>query len=150
MSVTGGGLHLENALLDREQEHIESASTEIEDEDVPLASHLLVEAVGDGSSGRLVNDTEDVETGDGTGVLRGLTMRVVELGGNGDNGVVDGGTEVRLSNFAHLAEDHGGDLLRGLQNQLDRRRKMKDRGHIRIPWSLRGTGPECRACQPCR
>ena len=63
VSVTGGGLHLEDALLDRQQGHIESASTEIEDEDVPLASHLLVEAVGDGSSGRLVDDTEDVEAG---------------------------------------------------------------------------------------
>jgi hypothetical protein len=34
---------------------------------------------------------------------------VVEVGKDGDNGVVDGGAQVRLSSgLLHLEEDHGG------------------------------------------
>jgi hypothetical protein len=34
----------------------------------------------DGCRGRLVDDAEDVEAGDQPGILRGLTLRVVEVG----------------------------------------------------------------------
>jgi hypothetical protein len=44
-------VHLEDALLNGEQRHIERAATKVEDEHVLLAraAGLLVEAVGDGS-----------------------------------------------------------------------------------------------------
>ena len=79
VSVTGGGLDLEDTLLDGQKGHIEGSSTEIEDEDVPLALGLLVETVGNGGGGRLVDDTKDGKTGDSTGVLGGLTLGVVEV-----------------------------------------------------------------------
>ena len=113
VSITGSGLDLKDALLDGQEGNIECTTTKIEDEDVALTLNLLVKAVGDGSSGGLVNDTENVEASDETGVLGSLTLRVVEVGGDSDNGVVDGATEVGLSGLAHLGEDHGGDLLRG-------------------------------------
>ena len=54
---------------------------------------LLVGTAGDGRNSGLVDDTEDdtedVETSDGTGVLGGLTLCVVEVGGDGDDGVGD-------------------------------------------------------------
>lgn len=71
-SVTSGGLHLEDTLLD-------GSSTQIEDEHVMLADGLLAKTVGDADSRRLVGGTEDVETGDGAGFLGGLTLRVVEV-----------------------------------------------------------------------
>jgi len=113
VSVTGGGLDLEDTLLDGEERHIEGTTTEIEDEDVALTLSLLVETVGNGSSSRLVNDTEDVQTGNETSILGGLTLGVVEVGGDGDDSVVDGTTEVRLSSLTHLDQDHGRDFLRG-------------------------------------
>ena len=76
--VTGGGLDLEDTLLDREERYIEGPSTEIEGKGVPLALDLLVETVGDGGGVRLIDNTEDVETSDETSVLDGLTLRVVE------------------------------------------------------------------------
>jgi len=93
--------------------NIEGTTTEIEDEDVALTLNLLVETVGNGGSGGLVDDSENVETGDETGILGSLTLRVVEVGRDGDNGVVDSLTEVRLRSLTHLGEDHGRDLLGG-------------------------------------
>ena len=73
---------------------------------------LLIETVGDISSSGLVDDTEDVKTRDGTSrVLGGLTLRIVEVGGDSDDGVVDGSTKVRLGGLLHLGEDHGRDSL---------------------------------------
>ena len=85
VGVTGGGLDLEDALLDGEERDIEGSSSEVEDEDVALASGLLVETVGDGGGGRLVDDSEDIEAGNGAGVLGGLSLRVVEVGRDGDD-----------------------------------------------------------------
>lgn len=78
MGVTGGGEDLEDAVVDGKERHIESSTTEIVDDDLRLAT-LLVETVGDGGSGRFVDDTENLETGDGTGILGGLTLSVVEV-----------------------------------------------------------------------
>ena len=113
VGVAGGRLDLEDALLDGEERNIKGATTKIEDENVALALNLLVDTIGNGSSGGLVDDAEDVEAGNETGVLGSLTLGVVEVGGDSDNGVVDGATEVGLGNLAHLGEDHGRDLLGG-------------------------------------
>ena len=82
VSVTSGGLDGENATRDVKERNIESTSSEVEDKDVLLGRGLGVKTVGDGSSGGLVDDTEDLEAGNGTRVLGGKTLRVVEVGGN--------------------------------------------------------------------
>ena len=113
VSVAGGRLDLEDTLLNGQEGNIESTATQVENEDIALTLDLLVETVGDGGSSGLVNDTEDVKAGNETGVLGSLTLRVVEVGRDRDNGVVNGATEVGLGGLTHLSEDHGGDLLRG-------------------------------------
>lgn len=113
VGVTGSRLDLEDTLLNGKERDIESTTTKIEDQDVALTLDLLVKTVGNGGSGRLVDDSENIETGDETGILGSLTLRVVEVGGDSDNGVVDSLAEVRLSSLTHLGEDHGGDLLGG-------------------------------------
>lgn len=47
---------------------------------------LLVETVGVGGGGESIDDLEDVETGEGTGVLK---LSVVEVDGDSDDGVGD-------------------------------------------------------------
>lgn len=39
---------------------------------------LLVETIGDGDGGRFVDNREDRETHDGTGIPRGLTLSVAK------------------------------------------------------------------------
>ena len=43
-------------------------------------AYLLVETVSDGGGGGLVDDTQNVKTGDGTGVFGGLALGIVEIG----------------------------------------------------------------------
>ena len=76
MSVSSGGLHLEDTLLNGQQRHIEGATSQIKDEHVLLANRgvLLIKSVGDGSSRRLVDDTHDVETRNHTSILGGLAL----------------------------------------------------------------------------
>lgn len=112
VSVTGSRLDLKDTLLNGQERNIKGTTTEIEDEDVALTLDLLVKTVGDGGSGRLVDDSENVEASDKTGILGSLTLGVVEVGRDGNDSVVDGLTEVSLGGLSHLGEDHGGDLLR--------------------------------------
>ena len=123
VSVTSGGLDLEDTLLDGQERHIESSTTEIEDENVALADGLLVKTVSDSGSGRLVDDTEDVETRDHTSILGSLTLGVVEVGGDSNNGVGESSSEVSLSGLLHLGQNHRRDLLGcellGLSLELD-------------------------------
>ena len=109
MSVTSGGEHLEDTVVNCEDRDIKGATTEIEDNNVLLV--LLVKTVGDSSSGRLVDNTEDLESSDRSSVLSSLSLGVIEVSGHGNNGILDVLTKVVLSDFLHLGEDHSGDLL---------------------------------------
>ena len=73
---------------------------------------FLVEPVRERRRGRLVDDAEDVEPGDLAGVLGRLALRVVEVRGDGDDGVRDRLAEVRLGVGLELLEDHRRDLRR--------------------------------------
>eukprot|EP00756_Hemistasia_phaeocysticola_P042660 Hpha_TRINITY_DN16980_c2_g4::TRINITY_DN16980_c2_g4_i3::g.54336::m.54336 len=98
VGVTRGGLHLEDTPLHRQQGHVESTTAQVEDEDVlallllpglTVLAVLTVQPVGDGGGGGLVDDTQHLESSDGTCVLRRVPLRVVEVGGDGDNGLAD-------------------------------------------------------------
>lgn len=107
--VTVGGLDLDDAVADLEQRHVEGAATEVEDENGLV---VLVQAVGQGGGGRLVDDAQDVQTRDLTGFLRRLTLGVVEVGRDGDDRVRDLLTQVGLGVALQLLQDEGAHLLR--------------------------------------
>jgi hypothetical protein len=112
VSVTSSGLDLEDTILNGEEGDIESSSSKIEDENIALTRSLLVETVGDSSGSWLVDDTEDVETSDETGILGSLTLRVVEVGWYSNDGIADSSSKVRLGSLSHLGENHRRDFLR--------------------------------------
>ena len=120
--VAVGGLDLEDALAELEDRDVERAAAQVVDGDLLVA--LLVEAVGEGRRGRLVDDPLDVEAGDAAGVLGRLALRVVEVGRDGDDRLGDLLAEVRLGVGLELLQDHRADLGRrvGLAvRELDRR-----------------------------
>ncbi len=56
---------------------------------------------------RLVHDALDVETGDAARVLRRLALRVIEVGGDGDDSLGHAFPEVVLGALLQVLEDHG-------------------------------------------
>src|SRR5690606_30835051 len=113
--VTRGGAHLNGGevvvLAHFQQRDVEGSATEVEDED-ELVFLATVEAVGEGGSSGLVDDAEDIESGDLAGFLRSLTLGVVEVRGNSDHSIRHCVAEVGLGVALELHEDARGDLLR--------------------------------------
>ena len=110
VGVAAGGLHLEHAVADLEDRHVERAAAEVEHDDGLLRA-LLVEAVGEGGRGGLVDDAQHLEAGDGARLLGGLALGVVEVGGDGDDGLGDLVAQVGLGVPLQLLQDAGADLL---------------------------------------
>lgn len=111
VSVTSGRLDLEDTLLNGQEGDIKGTTSQVEDENVALTLGLLVKTVGNGGGSGLVDDTENVEASDETGILGSLALRVVEVCRNSHDSVVDGASKVRLGSLTHLGENHRGDLL---------------------------------------
>ena len=107
--VAVGRLHLEDAVADLQDRDVEGAAAQVVDDD--LLAVVLVQAVGERRSGRLVDDAQDFQAGDLAGVLGRLTLGVVEVGRNRDDGLLDLFAEMLLSSFLHLLQDEGRDLL---------------------------------------
>ena len=76
--VAVGRLDLEDALAELQDGDVERAAAQVVDGDLLVA--LLVQAVGQGGRGRLVDDPLDLEARDPAGVLGRLALRVVEVG----------------------------------------------------------------------
>ena len=108
--VAVGGLDLEDAVAQLEDRDVERAAAQVVDGDLLVL--LLVQAVGEGRGGRLVDDPLDVEAGDAAGVLGRLALGVVEVGRDGDDRLGDLLAEVRLGVVPQLLQDHRADLGR--------------------------------------
>ncbi|MPM49164.1 hypothetical protein SDC9_95892 [bioreactor metagenome] len=78
-----------------------------------------VHAIGEAGRRRFVDDTEDVESGDGPRVLRRLALRVGEVGWAGDDGVGDRGAEVFFRVLFEFLQDHRRYLLRRVGFAVD-------------------------------
>jgi hypothetical protein len=108
--VAVGAAHLEDAGVHLEDAHVEGAAAEVKDGD--LLALFAAEAVGQRGGGRLVDDAQDLEAGDAPGVFGRLALAVVEVGGDGDDRLINGLAEVSLGDALHLLQDHRADLGR--------------------------------------
>jgi hypothetical protein len=56
----------------------------------------------------------DIETSDASGILGGLSLRIVEVRRDGDDGAGDGASKVRLGRLLHLHQSERSDLRGGV------------------------------------
>src|SRR5579883_2538725 len=104
--VPGGGEHLEDARPQLEDRDVEGAAAEVVDDDHPLRA--AIEAVGERRRGGLVDEPQDLEPREPTGVAGRLALAVVEVRGHGDDGLLHRAAERRLGPALELAQHVGG------------------------------------------
>ena len=85
--VAAGGDDLEDAVLDVDDRDVERAAAEVVHRDALV--EVLAEAVGERRGGGLVQDAEHLEPGELAGRAHGLALPVVEVGGDGDDRLID-------------------------------------------------------------
>jgi len=74
MGITGSSLNLEDSLIDGKEGNIESTTSKIEDKYVLFTLSLLIKTVGNSGGSRFIDDSQYVETGNGTSILGGLSL----------------------------------------------------------------------------
>ncbi len=87
LGVAVGGEDFEDAVADFENGNIEGSTAEVINGDFLIG--FFVETVGQRGGGRLVDDAEDLESGDLTGCLGGVALGIVEISGDRDHGLGD-------------------------------------------------------------
>ena len=110
MRVAVGRLHFEDAVAQLEDRNIERAAAEVVDGDGAFLG--AVESVGKRGRRGLVHQAQHFKAGHAARVLGGLALRVVEVGGHGDDRLRDRRAEEALGVALELAQDVGGDLRR--------------------------------------
>src|SRR5215211_537874 len=108
--VAARGLDLEDPVSELEDGDVERPAAEVEDQDGLVL--LLVQPVGQGRRGRLVDDPLDVEPGDAPRVLGRLALGIFEVGRNGDDRLGYLLAQILLGIPPELLQDHGRDLRR--------------------------------------
>src|SRR5579864_2599061 len=98
MGVAVGGEDLVDVALaggdELQHGNIEGAATEIVDGNV--APLFFVQAVSQRGGSRFVDQAQDLKPSKFSSVLGGLTLRVIEIGGHGDDGAVNAFAEIGL------------------------------------------------------
>mmetsp|Transcript_44580 Transcript_44580/g.73800 ORF Transcript_44580/g.73800 Transcript_44580/m.73800 type:complete len:251 (-) Transcript_44580:140-892(-) len=113
MCIARGGFDLKHAIVNRQQRHIKSTATEIENQHILFrrATVLFVQTIRDCRGGWFVDDTQYIQTRNFTSIFGGLSLRIVEIGRHGHHCIVDGTTQIRLCDLFHVTQHHGTDLL---------------------------------------
>ena len=92
-----------------DQGYVKSAAAQVVDHDgLGLA---VVQAVGQGRGGRLVDDALDFQPGDASGILGGLALGIVKVGRHRDDGLGDRLAKIGLGVRFEFLQDQGADLL---------------------------------------
>ncbi len=110
--VPAGRLDFVNSVAEFQNGNVKRSPAKVKYQDgmifVPLCT------VGESRSGRLVDNTQDLKTGNGARILGGLPLSIREVGGNCDHGFRDLFSQVLFRIRPKLLQDHGRDFRRSI------------------------------------
>ena len=118
MGVTIGREHFKHSATELEDRDIEGTATEVEHGNLHILVSL-VHTVSQSGSSRLVHDTLYFQTGNLSGFLGCLTLRVREVCGHGDNSFCYFLAQIVLGCLLHLLQNHGAQLLGSVQTAVN-------------------------------
>ena len=110
MGIAISGGNLEDAVADFKGRDIKCATAEVVDSDFFIG--FFVQSVSERSGCGLVDDALDFEARDLAGILRGITLGVVEVSGNRNDGFRDLFAQFGFGIGLELGEDHCGNFRR--------------------------------------
>ena len=117
VGIAVGGKHLEHAVRDLQEGHIECAAAEVKDHDLLVC--FLIHAVGKRRRRRLVDDSQHFQTRDFARVLGCLTLCVREIRRDGDNRLADRRAEICFRIRLQLLQNHCRNFLRRIGLAVD-------------------------------
>jgi len=85
--ITVRGFYFNDAFSDLQNRDIERTAAEVINRDRLVL--LLIETIGQGRRRRFVNDSEDLQTRNTPSIFGRLALRVIEVGWNGNDRLVD-------------------------------------------------------------
>ncbi|MNG88992.1 NAD-specific glutamate dehydrogenase [compost metagenome] len=111
--IATGGQHFEYAGSQAQDGNVEGTAAQVIDGH--HAFGVLVQAIGHGSGGRLVEQAQHVQAGQARSVLGGLALGIVEIGRHGDHRPHQLTTEGGFGTLAQHLEDIGGHFHRAFR-----------------------------------
>ena len=104
MRITVRGFYFNDAFSDLQNRDIERTAAEVINRDRLIL--LLIETIGQGRRRRFINDSEDLQTRNTSSIFGRLALRVIEVGWNGNDRLVDFLADVVLSRGFQLLKNH--------------------------------------------
>ena len=108
MGITIGGTNLKHTAINIKDRYIEGTTTKVEYQN--RVGILLINTIGQCSSSRLVDNTENLKACNLTSILGSLTLTVVEVCRNSDYCLGNGLTEISLCISLQLLKNHSRNL----------------------------------------
>jgi hypothetical protein len=90
MSVTICGFNFKDTFFNSKKRNIESTSTKIKYENVLFCGLLSIETISNCSSSWLINNSENIDSSNSTGILGSLSLCITEIGWDSDDSRFNG------------------------------------------------------------
>ena len=110
VGVSGCRFNFENAVAHFQNRNVEGATTKVEYKNRFVS--FLVNTISKSRSSWLIDNSLHFQTGDCAGILSRLTLRIVEVSRNSDHCTCYLLSQILLSIFFQLAQNHRRDFLR--------------------------------------
>jgi len=112
MGIAIGRFDFKHAVAQFQNRDIKCSAAQIEYGDLFVL--LFIQTVGQRGSGRLIDDTHDIESGNLAGIFGRLTLRIIEVSRNGNDCVLDFFAQIILGGLFHFGQNHRRDFRRGI------------------------------------